>query len=80
MEDVNKTILEYLKSKISNTITETDDFFELRLVNSLFYIQLINFLEKTFSIKIENEDLDLTNFNTATNIASFIRTKVKNPR
>lgn len=75
MSNVRTQIFDYLKTKINIDLNENDDIFELRLVNSLFYIQLINFLESSFSIKIENEDLDLNNFNTANNIANFVESK-----
>ncbi len=76
MGNIKTEIFEYLKSRIGNQLSETDDIFELRLVNSLFYVQLINFIESSFSIKVENDDLDLSNFNTADNIAKFVESKL----
>lgn len=45
-------------------LSDDEDIFALGFVNSLFAMQLVLFLEKEFSIKIENEDLDLDNFRT----------------
>lgn len=76
MTEINNQVFDFLKSRIKADLSQDDDIFELRLVNSLFYIQLINFIESSFLIKIENDDLDLNNFNTSSNIAKFVEGKV----
>lgn len=52
-----------------------EDIFALGFVNSLFAMQLVMFLEKEFSIKIENTDLDLNNFRTINSIIDLINIK-----
>jgi len=54
---------------------EDEDIFASGLVNSLFAMQLVLFLEKDFEIKVENEDLDYNNFRTLNAIADFIERK-----
>lgn len=49
-----------------------EEIFSSGLVNSLFAIQLVLFLEKEFQIKIENKDLDLKNFMTINAIGQFV--------
>jgi len=51
------------------------DIFEMGLVNSLFAIQIVNFLEGKFSIQFENEDFKLGNFNTINNICRLLEKK-----
>jgi acyl carrier protein len=46
------------------------------IVSSLFAMQLIMFVEKEFQIKVENEDLDLKNFNSIGTIAKFVDNKL----
>jgi len=57
-------------------IDNESDIFRLGFVNSLFAIQIVNFLEEKFNIKFENEDLKVSNFNTINNICSFLKTKL----
>lgn len=49
--------------------------FEEGLVNSLFAIQLMTYLEKTFSIKITMDDLDFENYRSINAISNFVKSK-----
>jgi methoxymalonate biosynthesis acyl carrier protein len=76
---MKEQIKNYLKQKISRDM-ELDydvDIFEKGLVNSMFALQLVMYLEKEFKIKIENNDLNLSNFNTVNNISAFVESKQK---
>ncbi|OAB26476.1 phosphopantetheine-binding protein [Paenibacillus macquariensis subsp. defensor] len=53
--------------------------FEEGLVNSLFAIDLMTFLERTFEIKIKLEDLDMNNFKSVNIICEFIEKKREVP-
>lgn len=55
---------------------DNEDIFSLGFVNSLFAMQLVMFLEKEFSIRIDNKDLNFQNFNTVNAIAEFVEAKV----
>ena len=52
-----------------------EDIFQSGYVNSLFAMQLVMFVEKKFGIKVENEDLEITNFNTVGNLSTFVLKK-----
>ena len=54
-----------------------DDIFRLGFVNSLFAMQLVLFVEKTFGIKVMNEDLDVRNFNTLAALTAFVERKLQ---
>lgn len=56
-------------------LTDDEDIFSLGFVNSLFAMQLVMFLEKEFVIKIDNKDLDLSNFRTINTILDLIKCK-----
>ncbi len=75
--DENKgKIRTFLSRYIRNhELQDDEDIFASRLVNSLFAMQLVLFIEKDFQIKVENEDLDLKNFNTLNSISAFIEQK-----
>lgn len=73
-----KTIIEaFLQKRLGSGIrlNPEDDIFKLGLVNSLFALELVVFLENTFGIKVENKDLDLKNFSTLNNLEQFIGKK-----
>ena len=57
-------------------LKEDDDIFSLGFVNSLFAMQLVMFLEKEFSIKIDNTDLDMKNFCTIKAITDLVNRKM----
>lgn len=78
------TLKETLRNFISkNTVifdgntefTDDDNYFEMGFVNSIFGMNLVAFLEEHLSITIDNDDLDLSNFNTINNIVAFLKRK-----
>lgn len=75
--DIKETVKGFLQKKIGDdkTFTYDDDIFKLGLVNSLFALELVVFLENSFGITVENEDLNLENFNKINNIEQFINRK-----
>jgi methoxymalonate biosynthesis acyl carrier protein len=71
-------IRDFMGQFITNLdFADDEDIFASGLVNSLFAMQLVLFLEKDFSIKVENEDLDYDNFRTLNAIVAFIDRKSK---
>jgi len=66
----------FLAQFINVNVTDDEDVFASGLVNSLFAMQLVLFIEKEFSIKVENEDLDYDNFRTLNAIVGFIERKI----
>lgn len=52
-----------------------DDLFESGLVNSLFAVQLMTFIEKTFKIEVEADDLNIDNFRSMNAATSFVLKK-----
>ncbi len=58
-----------------NDIQDDEDIFATKLITSLFAMQLVLFVEKEFKIKVENQDLDLKNFNSVNAITGFIERK-----
>ncbi len=55
---------------------DDDNIFETGLVNSLFALQLVSFIEQEFDISIENEELDIQHFKDINSIASLISKKL----
>ena len=54
---------------------DNDNIFELGIVDSLFAMKLINFVEKNFDIVIGFSDINIDNFSSIDNIAKLIQVK-----
>ena len=54
---------------------DDDNLFESGIVNSLFAIQLLTFIEKTFAIEVDSDDLDMKNFRSLNATAAFVSAK-----
>ncbi len=76
MEENKEKIKAFLRRFFrKHELQEDEDIFSLGFVNSLFAMQLIMFLEKEFSIRIDNRDMDIENFRTINKIAGVIEKK-----
>jgi len=69
---IRKFLMQYIQDP---NLKDEDDIFTSGYVNSLFAMQLILFVEKTFKIKIENEDLQIDNFRTINALARLVTEK-----
>ena len=70
-------VREYLGHFISNIdINPDQNLFASGMVNSLFAMQLVLFVEKEFGIQVANEDLDFENFKSLNAIVGFIENKL----
>ena len=71
--DVKEIILGFFKEKGTADDLEYDtDLFSGGYVNSLFALEVILFLEETFSIHIPNKDVSESNFQTIESIARVV--------
>ncbi|MCP4396318.1 MAG: acyl carrier protein [bacterium] len=55
--------------------SDSDNIFELGFVNSLFAIQLVNYVQNEFEIEIDDDDIDIANFSSVDNIIKLIQRK-----
>lgn len=60
----------------NSPLDEDDNLFQTGIVNSLFAIQLIMFIEKTFNIKISASEINPDNFFSINKITEFIEEKL----
>jgi methoxymalonate biosynthesis acyl carrier protein len=76
MSEYKKVIRQFFSRFFrTDELSDADDVFASGYVNSLFAIQLIAWLEKEFSITIEDDDLQLANFSTINAIAQMLGRK-----
>lgn len=72
---LKEKLRKFIGKHVKNAIEDDLNLIRSGLVNSLFAIQLVLFVENQFKIKVENEDLDLKNFSSINAMAAFIESK-----
>ena len=78
MENIKTTIKNFFSNFIGDVILEDDDdYFETGIVNSLFAMQLVLFVEKTFGVELDGDDLDISNMNTLNAITGLVNKKLE---
>ena len=56
-------------------LNDDDNLFESGIVNSLFAVQLMTFLEKSFNIEVTMDDLSMENFESVNATSLFVERK-----
>lgn len=66
---VRKLLTPYLQGY---NLKDDEDIFSLGLINSLFVMQLVLYVEQEFNITCQGEDLDMDNFRSINTINDFL--------
>lgn len=67
-------IIAFLQGKTSSgELTYDTELMKSGLVNSLFALEIVMFVEKTFNIKLKRKDIKPENFSTVRRIAELVR-------
>ena len=75
-KSIKETIRGFILSSITiNELDDDDNLFESGLANSLFAVQLMTFLEKTFAIEMGMEDLEIENFESLNAMTALVLKK-----
>ncbi len=73
---VKETVRNFINNSINiDGLGDDENLFESGIVNSLFAVQLMTFVERSFGIEIGMEDLDVENFKSVNATATFINRK-----
>lgn len=75
-KNIEIAVHEYMAEHVDEKFDNDMEIFEVGLVNSLFAIQLMTFLEKEFGIKVTMDDLDMENYKSVNAIGEFVRGKL----
>lgn len=76
MSSIEPNVRTFLGKYVSDPQVDGDlDLFSSGLVNSLYAMQLVLFIEKEYGIQVANEDLDYENFKSVNAIVNFIGSK-----
>lgn len=74
MNEIKKEIMSFLEQFFDvNEINEHTNFIKEGMVNSLFAMQLILFLEEKYNIEIANEDIKPENFCSVYTIMQYLK-------
>ena len=72
-DTVQGQILTFVRGRYPQVeIDAAQDIFQLGFVNSLFAMELVMFVEKTFGVTIPNDELKIDNFRTADSMAELV--------
>jgi methoxymalonate biosynthesis acyl carrier protein len=75
-EEIKTTIAGFLARHVPmNGLGDDDSIFQTKAVNSLFAMQLVLFVEKEFGIQVDNEDLELSNFESVNALTRLVMAK-----
>jgi acyl carrier protein len=70
---IKETVKEFILRSVNIPhLSDDDNLFESGIVNSLFAVQLMTFVEKHFAIEVEMDDLDMENFKSLNATAAFV--------
>ena len=79
-KEIKETVKSFILSSVNIPNLEDDDnLFESGIVNSLFAVQLMTFIEKTFALEVGMDDLDIENFKSLNATAAFVLQKNGHP-
>lgn len=56
--------------------TDEDNIFQRGVVNSLFAMKLLTYIESEFNISVSNDEIEISNFSSVNNIVSFVERKI----
>lgn len=81
-EDVRKKLISFIKEKFlvgdSTQIPANDDsFLEKGIIDSTGVLELVSFIEETFDIKVEDEELIPDNLDSLDKLTIYIKKKIQ---
>jgi methoxymalonate biosynthesis acyl carrier protein len=75
-ENVQTRVRQFVRDHVEHDdFADDDDLFATGLVSSLFAVQIVMWVERTFGATVGPSDLDIDNFATVEAIAGFVRRK-----
>lgn len=75
--EVNQKVRAFLGKFIDvKEVADEDNIFAKGLVNSLFAMQIVTFIENEFNLAVSNDELDIDNFKDIKSITALIESKV----
>lgn len=81
MRDIKQTVKNYIDENLlmggrGEVIRDDSSFLDIGVLDSTGVIELVSFLEKTFAIKVLDEEMVPENLDTLTNIERYVNSKL----
>ncbi|WP_130799457.1 acyl carrier protein [Streptomyces otsuchiensis] len=71
--EIRSQVREFISGRFPQvTFDDDQDIFEMGFVNSLFAMELVVFVERTFSVRVPNGELRRENFRSVTSITEVV--------
>ena len=68
----------FLKGDQSKTFEDDDSFLEEGIIDSVGVLELVAFLEETFSFRVEDEEIIPANLDSINKLVVYVRSKLTN--
>jgi len=76
MDSIKARVRDFVGRHVrGHDLGDDEDIFATGFVNSMFAMQLVQFVEQEFGIAVEDEDLDIDNFRSVSAIAALVERK-----
>ena len=80
-DQIRGATVEFFSRYLRTSVLDNDqNIFKSGIVNSLFAMQIIMFVESEFSISVESEDMKISNFSSVNSLTHFVRSKTSQER
>lgn len=81
MRDIKQTVKNYIDENLlmggrGEEIRDDSSFLDIGVLDSTGVIELVSFIEKTFTIKVLDEEMVPENLDTLTNIERYVNSKL----
>ncbi|WP_276902602.1 colibactin biosynthesis aminomalonyl-acyl carrier protein ClbE [Frischella perrara] len=78
-QEMKAAVRQFLaRSLRGHTLGDDDDIFSLGLVHSLFTVQIILFIEKTFHVELEVSELKIEQISSVNKIVELVQQELNN--
>ncbi|MER5513305.1 MULTISPECIES: acyl carrier protein [Streptomyces] len=75
-DDIAKIVRTFIGEHVRDTeLGDDHDIFATGSVSSLFAVQLVMWVERTFDIAVHPTDLDIENFRTVNHVVRFVESR-----
>ncbi|MFO7525102.1 MAG: acyl carrier protein [Ignavibacteriaceae bacterium] len=75
-EQVKNFIVENFLFGDNSKLNDDTDFFRSGIVDSTGMLELVGFIETSFPLKVEDEELIVNNFSSLNNVSAFLARKL----
>jgi methoxymalonate biosynthesis acyl carrier protein len=79
-EEIRQRLREFVSRFFrGHDLQDGEDIFATGYVNSMFAMQLVQFVESDFGIAVDSDDLEIDNFRSIDALAAFVERKLGAP-